>query len=113
MGLGCTFASLSFGASGRATVQRTGGLRRLACKRNLQGPPATNRPDGQITSVFQKSCQAHESKIFRFPRRPNHFYTSARLIRRERALRTSRNARWDAVDAGLRKTSAGFADGEV
>src|SRR5882757_5810044 len=47
------------------------------------GPPATNRPDGQINSDFQKSCQARESKIFPWRRRANHFYNSARLTRQE------------------------------
>jgi hypothetical protein len=32
---------------------------------------AANQPDGQITSDFQKSCQAPKSKIFRFRRRAN------------------------------------------
>jgi hypothetical protein len=34
---------------------------------------ATNQPDGQITSDFQKWCQAPESKIFLFSSDPNHF----------------------------------------
>jgi hypothetical protein len=33
--------------------------------------PATHQPDGQITSDFQKLCQARDGKIFRWPRRPN------------------------------------------
>ncbi|MGH6707573.1 MAG: hypothetical protein ACREEK_01260, partial [Bradyrhizobium sp.] len=32
---------------------------------------SANWPDGQITSDIQNSCQAPESKIFRFPRRAN------------------------------------------
>jgi hypothetical protein len=35
--------------------------------------PATNQPDGQITSDFQKSRQARESKMFLFSRSPTRF----------------------------------------
>jgi hypothetical protein len=42
--------------------------------------------DGQITSDFQKSCQAPESKIFRFRDRANHWIESARLARQEGRL---------------------------
>jgi len=48
-----------------------------------------HRPDGQITSVYRKWCQALETKIFRLTRRANHFYNFARLTR-QGALRTSR-----------------------
>jgi len=34
---------------------------------------AANQPDGQITSDFQKWCQAPKSKIFLFSFSPNHF----------------------------------------
>jgi hypothetical protein len=34
---------------------------------------AANQPDGQITSDYQKSCQAPKSKIFLFSSNPNHF----------------------------------------
>src|SRR6187200_972293 len=47
------------------------------------------RPDGQITSDYQKSCQALEAKIFRLTCRANHSYRFARLTR-QGALRTSR-----------------------
>jgi hypothetical protein len=34
---------------------------------------AANQSDGQITSDFQKWCQAPKSKIFLFSPDPNHF----------------------------------------
>jgi hypothetical protein len=34
---------------------------------------AANQPDGQITSDYQKWCQAPKSKIFLFSADPNHF----------------------------------------
>jgi hypothetical protein len=46
-------------------------LRRLPRKQNLAPRPPTNQPDGQITSDFPKSCQALESRIFRWSRRAN------------------------------------------
>ena len=66
----------------------------LARKRNFMQRPATNWHDGQITSDFPKSCQARESKIFRFRFHPNQPHNSARLTqmrgvghRHERAVR--------------------------
>src|SRR6478736_9070332 len=37
---------------------------------------AANQPDGQITSDYQKWCQAPKSKIFRFAADPNQFTDS-------------------------------------
>jgi hypothetical protein len=39
-----------------------------------------------ISSDFPKSCQAQESKIFRFRRRANQWFESARLTRQEGRL---------------------------
>src|SRR6478736_10458021 len=58
-----------------------------------------NLPDGQITSDYQKPCQAPFAKIFRFAPGPNQFTDSHRLVPARGALRTSRNAGRDAVDA--------------
>jgi len=41
---------------------------------------AANQPDGQITSDFQKSCQAPKSKIFHFASYPNQFTDSHRPV---------------------------------
>jgi hypothetical protein len=57
-------------------------------------------PDGQITSDFQKLCQAPFAKIFRFAPGPNQFTDSPRLVPTRGADRaSSRNAGRDAVDA--------------
>src|SRR5260370_30434009 len=48
--------------------------------------------DGQITSDFQKSCQAPKSKIFRFAADPNQMHILSRPGPHRGALRTSRNA---------------------
>src|SRR6478672_13943490 len=57
-------------------------------------------PDGQITSDFQKSCQAPFAKIFRFAADPNQFTDSRRLVPARGSDRaSSRNAGRDAVDA--------------
>src|SRR5258706_10000964 len=59
-----------------------------------------NLPDGQITSDFQKSCQAPFAKIFCFAFDPNQFTDSHRLVPTRGADRaSSRNAGRDAVDA--------------
>jgi hypothetical protein len=58
---------------------------------------AANQRDGQITSDYQKSCQAPKSKIFLFSSDPNQFTDSRRPVPTRGALRTSRNAggmRW-------------------
>jgi hypothetical protein len=63
-----------------------GRSRRLPASPRTASPPAqaqscgldaTNHLDGQITSDFQKSCQARKSKIFRFTCRANHHYKLA------------------------------------
>src|SRR6478672_6987479 len=57
-------------------------------------------PDGQITSDFQKSCQAPFAKIFSFAFGPNQFTDSHCLVPARGADRaSSRNAGRDAVDA--------------
>jgi hypothetical protein len=53
----------------------------------------------QITSDYQKSRQAPESKIFRFLRRPNHRYHFARPPRQEGRIAIVTDAGLDAVDA--------------
>jgi hypothetical protein len=58
-----------------------------------------NQFNGQITSDFQKWCQAPFAKIFRFAPDPNQFTDSHCLGPHRGALRTSRNAGRDAVDA--------------
>ena len=74
---------------------------------------AINWRDGQITSDFPKSCQARESKIFRFRSSPNHRHNSARLTAdegRSRSSRTRSEMRWTLM---ARKTYAPEAYGEV
>ena len=65
--------------------------------------PASGRslilPDGQITSDFQKSCQALFAKIFCFAPDPNQFTDSPRLVPQEGRSRVVTNAGRDAVDA--------------
>src|SRR6266478_8053967 len=49
----------------------------LICRHGKSNPgiwAAANQPDGQITSDFQKWCQAPKSKIFLFSPDPNQFY---------------------------------------
>jgi hypothetical protein len=60
---------------------------------------AANQRGGQITSDFPKSRQAPKSKIFLFSLDPNQFTDSRRPVPTRGALRTSRNAGRDAVDA--------------
>src|SRR5258707_4497212 len=57
-------------------------------------------PDGQITSDFQKSCQAPKSKIFLFSPDPNQMHIPRRPDPHRGAFR-DRHGRWawDAVDA--------------
>src|SRR6266446_8782749 len=57
-------------------------------------------PDGQITSDFQKWCQAPFAKIFLFFSDPNQFTDSPRLVPTRGALRTS--STW----SGMRWTRA-------
>ncbi len=61
-------------------------------------------PDGQI----KKTCPALSIKIFRFRRRANQWFLSARLTQEEGRCATSRNARWDAVDATATTDERGF-----
>src|SRR5882724_5365013 len=61
------------------------------------GMNATNQPDGQINSDYQKSCQAPKSKIFRFIRRANQRYDSGHPVplRGALAIVTTRDGeRW-------------------
>jgi hypothetical protein len=55
--------------------------------------------DGQITSDFQKPCQAPKSKIFLFSLDPNQFTDSPRLVPPEGRSRVVTSAGRDAVDA--------------
>src|SRR6266702_6496792 len=57
-------------------------------------------PDGQITSAYQKSCQAPESKIFRFSRTPNHRYITSIPFLSEGRIMIATNVGRVAVDAG-------------
>ena len=79
-----------------------GGNGLLRCARNddVEAVSATNWHEGQITSDYQKSCQASESKILCFRSRANHRHNSARLTRlrgarerHERAVRCD-GRRW-------------------
>jgi hypothetical protein len=72
-----------------------------------------DKPDGQITSDFPKSCQPRESKIFRFRSRPNHPHNSACLTADEGRWPSSRTCgemRWTRE---LRLTCVARAYGEV
>src|SRR5258705_7310577 len=53
---------------------------------------AANQPDGQITSDFQKSCQAPESKIFLFSSNPNQVHIQP-VSSHQRGDRASSRAR--------------------
>ena len=71
---------------------------------------AANQPDGQITSDFQKPCQAPKSKIFRFAPGPNQFTDSPRLVPPEGRSRVVTTAGRDAVDvkaSGAQRQSQG------
>jgi hypothetical protein len=57
---------------------------------------AANQPDGQITSDFQKSCQAPKSKIFLFSPDPNQMHILA--VPPEGRSRVVTSAGRDAVD---------------
>jgi hypothetical protein len=64
------------------------------------GCRATRLPDGQITSeIAEEACPALPQKIFRFTRRANQWFVSARLTQEEGRLAIVTNVRWDAVDA--------------
>ena len=70
---------------------------------------AANQPDGQITSDYQKWCQAPFAKIFLFSSNPNQFTDSlSRPTRGAIARRHDRGA--DAVDvkaSGAQRQSQG------
>jgi hypothetical protein len=87
---------------------RSRALRRFARKSNLAASHAANQRDGQIS----KTCPALGAKIFRFRRRANQWFVSARLTR-QGALRTSRTRGGMRWTRKLRRTSAAEADGEV
>ena len=85
----------------------------FARKRNFVQQPATRWHDGQITSDFQKSCQAQESKIFCFRSHANQSHNSARLTADEGrwpSSRTRGEMRWTRE---LRLTCAAQTYGEV
>jgi hypothetical protein len=89
------------------------GLLRCARNDDVEAMLATNRHDGQITSDFQKSCQAQESKIFRFRSHANQSHNSARLTADEGrwpSSRTRGEMRWTRE---LRLTCVAQAYGEV
>jgi hypothetical protein len=74
-------------------MQRRYGLHRFAGNDAIGSSNATNWHDGQITSDFPKSCQARESKIFRFRSHPNQSHNFARLTADEGRFAIVTNAR--------------------
>ena len=71
---------------------------------------AANQPDGQITSDFQKSCQAPESKIFLFSSNPNQMHIHDVPSHQEGRSRVLTSAGRDAVDvkaSGAQRQSQG------
>jgi hypothetical protein len=71
-----------------------------AGRKRETGWRATRLPDGQITSeITEEACPALPQKIFRFTRRANQWFVSARLTQEEGRLAIVTNVRWDAVDA--------------
>jgi hypothetical protein len=59
-------------------------------------------PTDKSLRIFRnrvKSQNRKESKIFRFRRRANQWFDSARLTRQEGRIMIVTNVRWDAVDA--------------
>ena len=70
---------------------------------------------GQITSDFQKSCQAPEAKIFRFTFLEIRIISHAVSAHTRGASRSSRNVGlWDAMDAvGVRLVPLPGEDAEV
>jgi hypothetical protein len=72
-------------------------LRTGARNDDVKAMYAINWHDGQITSDFQKLCQAGESKIFRFRSHANQSHNSACLTAdegRSRSSRTRGEMRW-------------------
>ncbi len=79
-------------------------------KSNPHHRAATNQPDGQITSDFQKWCQAPKSKIFLFSPPPNQLHIQTRLVPPEGRSRVVTSAGRDAVDvraSGAQRQSQG------
>jgi hypothetical protein len=75
---------------------------------------AANQPDGQITSDFQKWCQAPFAKIFQFQSDPNQFTASHRLVPQEGRIAIVTNAGRDAMDVGSARDERGLpAYGQV
>jgi hypothetical protein len=71
-------------------------IRRLG-KSNPHHRAATNQPDGQITSDYQKWCQAPKSKIFLFSPDPNQMHIQD-VPPTEGRIAIVTDAGWDAVD---------------
>src|SRR6266404_5949350 len=63
-------------------------------------------PDGQITSDFQKSCQAPFAKIFLFSPDPNQFTDSPRLVPHRGVSRSSRTRGGMRWTRAARETNA-------
>jgi hypothetical protein len=59
---------------------------------------AANQPDGQITSDFQKSCQAPKSKIFLFSPPPNQLHIQTVSFPLEGRIAIVTDVERDAVD---------------
>jgi hypothetical protein len=90
--------------------------RRIACRCAIGGytrAPATNRPDGQITSDFQKLRQARQLKIFRFRSYANQGHIIRHPVPREGASAIVTNVGQGAVDADALLTKGADAYGEV
>jgi hypothetical protein len=68
-----------------------------------------------VAERFQRDlgCPVLLQKIYRFRRRANQWFLSARLTRQEGRLAIVTNVRWDAVDAEVTTTNVAEADGEV
>jgi hypothetical protein len=80
----------------------------LICRDGKLNPgiwAAANQRDGQITSDFQKSCQAPKSKIFLFSLDPNQFTDSLRPVP-QRGVRTSRTRGGMRWTLAARETNA-------
>jgi hypothetical protein len=76
----------------------------LRCARNDDVEAQTRQidPTGKSLLIFRshvKPQNRKESKIFRFRRRANQWFDSARLTRQEGRIAIVTNVRWDAVDA--------------
>jgi hypothetical protein len=79
-----------------------------AKQRKAEAVHSSIRPDGQISSrLCRIESPALRAKIFRFRRRANHRYDSARLTRKRGGSRSSRTRGGMRWTRGLRKTNAG------